>query len=95
MRYGQTSLVAALWNFNREEGQRSEGNFLEERIAVEIKFAFSENSIATVVGHVLCLVIFGVVDVIKFRITTSPKIFANRARFSAERSLSRINKSRY
>ncbi|MEC8372280.1 MAG: hypothetical protein VXZ99_15875 [Pseudomonadota bacterium] len=66
MRYGQTGLVAALWNFNREEDQRSEGNFLQERIVVEIKFAFSENSIATVVGHVLCLVLFGVVDVIIF-----------------------------
>ncbi|MEC8774139.1 MAG: hypothetical protein VXX79_04735 [Pseudomonadota bacterium] len=33
---------------------------------VEIKFAFSENSIATVGGHVLCLVLFGVVDVIIF-----------------------------
>ena len=66
MRCGQTRLVAALWNFNREEDQRSEGDFLEERIVVEIKFAFSENSIATVVGHVLCLVLFGVVDVIIF-----------------------------
>ncbi len=64
MRCGQTSLAAALWNFNREEDQRSEGDFLEERIVVKIKFAFSENSIATVVGHALCLVLFGVVDVI-------------------------------
>ena len=66
MRCGQTSLAAALWNFNREEDQRSEGYFLEERIVVEIKLAFSKNSIATVVGHVLCLVLFGVVDVIIF-----------------------------
>ena len=62
----ETSLASALWNFNREDDQRSKADFLEERVVVEIKFAFAENSIATVVGHVLCLVLFGVVDVIIF-----------------------------
>ena len=66
MRCGQTSLAAALRNFNREEDQRSEWDFLDERIVVEVKFAFSKKFIATVVGHVLCLVLFGVVDVIIF-----------------------------
>ena len=62
----ETSLAAAVRNFDRVEDQRSEGDFLEELIVVEIKFAFAEDSIATVVGHVLCLVLFGFVDVIIF-----------------------------
>ena len=62
----ETSLDTAVWNFDRAEDQRSEGDFLEELIVVEIQLAFAEDSIATVVGHVLCLVLFGVVDVIIF-----------------------------
>ena len=91
----EISLATAVWNFDRVEDQRSEGDFLEELIVVEIQLAFAEDSIATVVGHVLCLVLFVVVDVIIFADHDIVENICKPRLFLAERSLSRINKSRY